>query len=107
MASMDKETLGQGDQGKTHLVLQILETLGENQTREAVCTRWTQNMSYTSSRTQTVRTYRAAFETYKNALCTLYTLQKKTTESEKEKKGSNCSCWKKKMEPTTESEALS
>lgn len=105
MARMDKKTLGQSHQRKNNLVLQILKTLGEDQARETVCTRWTQDVSYTPSRTQIVRTYWAAFETYKDALHTFYTLRKKTSESEKEGKESYSS-FQKKMDPSTESETL-
>ena len=106
MVHLDQTTPGQSHQRKTYLVLQILETLDKNSARKAVCTRWTQDVSYSSSWTQAVRAYRTAFETSKNALHTLYTLQGKTPENKEDRKESSCVSYKK-MEPTTDSETLS
>jgi len=83
---MDEERLEASHQGKRHLVLQVLKTLVENQTCQALCSGWTQEVSYTPSWTQIVRAYRAAFKACKNALQTLYTRWKKTCESEEEGK---------------------
>lgn len=102
---MDEERLAESHQGKK-VVLQVLKTVVQNQACEALCSGWTQEMSYTPSWAQIVRAYRAAFKAYKSALHTFYTLRKKTSESEEEGKESCCSS-RRKMEPTTESETLS
>ena len=78
---MDNETLEESHQGKKHLVLQVLKTLAQNQTCQALCSGWTQEVSHTPSWTQIVRAYRAAFKACKNALQTFHTLWKETSES--------------------------
>ena len=103
---MDKERLEASHQRKRHLVLQILKTLVQNQTCQALCSGWTQEVPYTPSWTQIVRAYWAAFKAFKDALQTFYTLWKKTSESPEEGKES-CYSSKQKMEPTSESKALS
>ena len=88
---MDKERLEASHQGKRHLVLQILKTLVQTQTCQALCSGWTQEVPYTPSWTQIVRAYWAAFQAFKDALQTFYTLWKKTAESAKKRKESCCS----------------
>jgi len=102
---MDEERLEASHQGKRHLVLQVLKTLAQSQTCQALCSGWTQEVSYTPSWTPIVRAYRTAFKTRKNALQTLYTLRKKTFETEEEGKEGYSSS-KRKMDPTTESKTL-
>ena len=102
---MDGESLEASHEGKTHLVLQELKKLGQSQTCQALCSGWTQEVSYTTSWTPIVRAYRAAYKAYKNALQTFYTRWKKTSESEEEGKEGYSSS-KRKMDPTTESKTL-